>query len=113
MKMFMLKSIILASLMFISALAGMQQANDGIQSMKGYEDPDFKNAVALKGKGDGEIHAHILGRDVTSHDIEAKKQQLEEIKAYNMFSSMGKKISEGISQGTGKLINLLSGVEDE
>jgi hypothetical protein len=110
--MFMFKSVILACLMFISVLSGMQLANDGIHKMKGFEDPDFKSAMDVKENSDGQLNASLLGQDVTSHDIEAKKQQLEELKAYNFFSSMGKNISEGISSGTRALIDKISRKND-
>ncbi|MFD2446124.1 YqxA family protein [Bacillus sp. CGMCC 1.16607] len=98
-KLFLFKSLLIASLMFLSVLFGMQQANIGIQKMKGYEDPKFKSALSLQTTESGELHASVLGNDVTSHDIESKKQKLEELKAYNFFSDLGKKISTIISGG--------------
>ncbi|MEO2074519.1 MAG: YqxA family protein [Bacillus sp. (in: firmicutes)] len=103
MKLFMLKSFGIAALMLISVLTGMQLANNGIQKMKGYEDPNFHQAVSLK-ETDNHINASILGNNISSHDIEAKKKKLEEISAYNFFSSMGKKMSEGISNASENLI---------
>jgi hypothetical protein len=107
MKMFLLKSVILASLMFLSVLFGMQQANIGIQRMKGYEDPKFKSALTLQETGNGDFRASILGVDVTSHDLEKKKQKLEDIKAYNLFSDLGKGISNGISSGINQIIEMI------
>jgi hypothetical protein len=108
MKMFLFKGFILASLMFLSVLFGMQQANIGIQKMKGYEDPKFKSALTLQENGDGELQASVLGVDVTSHDLEKKKQKLEEMKAYNLFSDLGKGISNGVSTGLNQIIELIS-----
>lgn len=108
MKMFIFKSIILASLMFLSVLFGMQQANIGIQKMKGYDDPKFKSALTVQETDGGELQASLLGVDVTSHDLEKKKQKLEEIKAYNLFSDIGKTISTGISKGLNQIIESLS-----
>lgn len=107
MKMFMLKFFCIVSLMFISVLAGMQLANDGIHKMKGYDDPNFQNAVALNDNGD-HVKATFLGNDISSHDIDEKKKKLEEISAFNLFSSMGKKVSEGVSTASEKLINLIT-----
>ena len=107
MKVFMLKSFCIASLMFISVLAGMQMANDGIHKMKGYEDPNFQNAIALNDNGE-QLKATFLGNDISSHDIDEKKRKLEEISAFNFFSSMGKKFSEGISSASEKLISLIT-----
>jgi hypothetical protein len=107
MKMFMLKFFCIVALMFISVLAGMQLANDGIHKMKGYDDPNFQNAVALNDNGD-HVKATFLGNDISSHDIDEKKKKLEEISAFNLFSSMGKKVSEGVSTASEKLINLIT-----
>jgi hypothetical protein len=107
MKMFMLKSLCLAALMLISVLIGIQLANDGIHKMKGYDDPNFQDAVSIN-ETDNEIKATLLGNDISSHDLEAKKKKLEEISAYNFFSSMGKKMSEGISGASEKIVELLA-----
>ena len=48
MKIFMLKAIMIAAVMFISVLFGMQQANNGINEMKGYEDPNLKGHSPFK-----------------------------------------------------------------
>jgi len=108
MKMFMLKSMMLASLMFISVLFGMQQANEGIHKMKGYDDPEFKSAFTIKEEEDGSIKSAILGNDVSSHDLEQKRKKLEEMKAFNFFSSIGKKLAEGISYVMEKTMDLLT-----
>jgi hypothetical protein len=107
MKMFMLKSLCLAALMLISVLTGMQLANNGIHKMKGYDDPNFQTAVSIQ-ETDHDVRASFLGNDISSHDIEAKKKKLEEISSYNFFSSMGKKLSEGISGSSEKLIQLIT-----
>ena len=54
-----------------------------------------------------EIQASILGNEVSSHDIKKKKEQLEEMKAYNFFSSLGKKIAEIVSDTTEKIIEFI------
>ncbi|MDM5330952.1 YqxA family protein [Neobacillus sp. CF12] len=107
MKMFMLKFFCILALMFISVLAGMQLANDGIHKMKGYDDPNFQNAVAINDNGE-QVKATFLGNEISSHDLNEKKKKLEEISAFNLFSSMGKKISQGVSNASEKLINLIT-----
>ncbi|MFB9989259.1 YqxA family protein [Bacillus benzoevorans] len=104
MKRFMAKAILIASAMFISVLFGMQQANEGIHKMKGYDDQGLKGALTLQEDG-GEIEASILGNEVSSHDLEKKKEELEELKAYNFFSSLGKKIAEIVSGTTENMID--------
>ena len=107
MKMFMVKCFVIMCFMFISVLAGMQLANDGIHKMKGYDDPNFQNAISITENGE-QVKATFLGNDISSHDIEEKKKKLEEISAFNLFSSMGRKISEGVSIASNKLIDLIT-----
>jgi len=107
MKLFMVKSICIAGLMFICVLTGMQLAGNGIHKMKGYDDPDFQNAVSIH-ESEKNISASLLGNDLSSHDLAAKKKKLEEISAYNFFSSMGKTMSDGISGASEKLIKLIT-----
>jgi hypothetical protein len=99
----MLKSFCIAALMFISVLAGMQMANDGIHKMKGYIDPNFQNAVSIS-----EQDTSLLGQQIGSHDLVGKKRKLEEISSYNFFSSMGKKMSDGITQASEKIIQSIT-----
>ncbi|MBM7651697.1 DUF3679 domain-containing protein [Neobacillus cucumis] len=106
MKMFMLKSICLAAIMLIAVLTCMQLASSGIQKMKGYEDPNFETAVSFHEK-DNTVKASILGKDISSHDIAAKKKKLEELSAFNFFSSMGKNLSNGITSASEKLIHFI------
>lgn len=107
--MFMLKSLMLASLMFISVLFGMQQANEGIHKMKGYHDPEFKSAFTVKETEDGSIKSAILGNDISSHDLEQKRKKLEEMKAFNFFSSLGKNLADGVSVVMEKTLELITG----
>lgn len=103
MKMFMLKSFCISALMFISVLAGMQMANHGIHKMKGYDDQNFQNAVSINEKD-----ASFLGQDISSHDLAGKKKKLEEISSFNFFSSMGKKMSDGITNTSEKIIQSIT-----
>lgn len=103
----MFKSFCLAALLLIAVLTGMQLANNGIQKMKGYDDPNLETAVSIHEK-DHNVKASFLGNDISSHDIKAKKKKLEEISAFNLFSSMGRKMSEGISGASEKLIDLIA-----
>ncbi|MCD4838549.1 YqxA family protein [Neobacillus sedimentimangrovi] len=103
MKMFMLKSFIITALMFIAVFTGMELANNGIHKMKGYDDPNFQNAVSIN-----ERDATILGNKISSHDLEAKKKKLEEISAYNFFSNMGKKLSDSLTNASEKLIKKIA-----
>ena len=107
----MLKSFMLASLMFISVLFGMQQANEGIHKMKGYEDPEFKSAFSIDEKENGSFETAILGNDISSHDLEQKREKLEEMKAFNLFSSIGKNLEDGVSTVVEKTVELITNKE--
>ena len=96
--------------MFLAVLFGMQQANAGIQNMRGFEDGAFKGAFTIQEKAEGEYEASILGNEITSHDIKEKQRILEEMKAYNFFSSLGKKISEGMTAASEKSIQFLTDI---
>lgn len=78
-------------------------ANDGIHKMKGYNDPNFQNAVSIN-----EQDTSLLGQQIGSHDLVGKKRKLEEISSYNFFSSMGKKMSDGITQASEKIIQSIT-----
>lgn len=113
MKMFMLKVILLTSVVFISVLAGMQVANNGMDKMRGYEDPDFKSAFTIKENSDGNVETAILGNNVSSHDLEQKRQALEEMKAFNFFSSVGKKLANGMTEMVEKSLELMTDREKQ
>jgi hypothetical protein len=90
----------------------MQLANDGMNKMRGYEDPSLKSAFTVKETGNGQMETAILGKQISSHDLEQKKQQLEKMKAYNLFSSAGKKLAEGLGNAVEKSLDLISGKDD-
>ncbi len=102
--------MLIAALMFVSVLFGMEQANGGIQKMKGYSDDQFKGAFTLQESGKGELEASILGNDVSSHDLEQKKKELEEMKAFNFFSSLGKNLANALSHITETIIQMITGL---
>lgn len=108
MKLFFLKFLLVLALMFVSVLFGMQQANDGIDRMKGFEDNNFKEALHVAESEGGQVELAVLGNDISSHDIQEKKEKLEEMKAYNFFSTLGKKLAEGVSSLSNKMIELIT-----
>lgn len=107
MKMFLLKFFLVVALMFVSVLFGMQQANVGIHRMKGFEDSNFKEALNIN-ETDGQVEVSLLGNDIRSHDLEEKKQKLEQMKAYNFFSDVGKKFAGAVSTVTEKIIGVMT-----
>ncbi|WML45366.1 DUF3679 domain-containing protein [Neobacillus sp. PS3-40] len=107
MKLFMLKSLMIAAVMFISVLAGMQLANDGIHKLRGYDDPEFENTTSLTDMNH-KTNISLFGNDVSSHDLQAKKKKLEKMNAFNIFSTAGKKMSDGISKTSEKILNSIA-----
>lgn len=92
--------------LFFGVLLGMQTANDGMKKMKGYDESTLSSAFEVN-QSQGELEVSILGEKVTSHDVEKKKEQLEEMKAFNFFSVIGKKLSETITMICSRLLDLV------
>ena len=91
---FILKVSTLLFLLFFGVILGMQLANQNMKKMQGYDDPKMYEALTIDKQEDGEINATVLGRQVSTTDLEEKKEEMEEWKAFNMLSSVGKGISE-------------------
>ncbi|PTY80291.1 hypothetical protein B5V89_03120 [Heyndrickxia sporothermodurans] len=108
MKRFMLKCVLLCAALFIGVLMGMQKANVSMVEMKGYHDERFKSPLTFEERENGEVEASVLGKNVSSHDLEKKHEKLKEIHAFNFFSSLGKTIANIISSLTEKVIQLIS-----
>jgi hypothetical protein len=104
---FTLKCTFVLLVLFLGVLIGMQTANDGIKKMKGYDDPALASAFEVNQSDQGEMEASVLGEKVTSHDLEQKKERLEEMKAYNVFSTIGKKLGEALTSFVNSIIDLL------
>ncbi|MGE8206185.1 YqxA family protein [Heyndrickxia sp. NPDC080065] len=104
----MLKCFLICCVLFVGVLMGMQKANVGMTEMKGYHDEGFKAPITIKEGNNGEVEASVLGKNVSSHDLEGKKEKIKEIKAFNFFSSLGKTIANIISGITEKIIDVAS-----
>lgn len=108
MKRFVLKVVLLISILFVGVLIGMQKANEGIMDMKGYEDGAFETPLSLSEGETGNIEASLLGQEMGSASISEKKKKLEEMKSFNFFSEIGKSVA-GIMKGiTEKTVEFLS-----
>jgi hypothetical protein len=88
---FFLKSAILISVLLFGILIGIQQVGVQMDKMKGTESSN--QALEWKVDEKGAVEAEVLGRQITSHDIEEKQKQLEEVEAFNLFSKLGSLIS--------------------
>lgn len=102
MKVFMLKSFIVASLMFISVLAGMQIARDGMNKMRGQQGQDKVIVSDMNDDGDKGIAV------IPSHDLKKKKQKMQEINGVNVFSELGKKMADGVSKTSQSIVESIT-----
>lgn len=101
---FMLKFLLLLFTMFFGVIVGIQQANTGIQQMRGYHTEETEDAFQIVYKDGKEMEASILGHEVTGHDLEKRKQQLEQIEAFNVFSELGKGLAHIVQKGVSALL---------
>ncbi|WP_257346087.1 YqxA family protein [Pseudalkalibacillus decolorationis] len=92
---FIMKSFVLVSVLLFGILLGMQQVSVQMDKMKGTES---NGALEWKVEENGKVEADVLGQEITSHDLKEKQEKLEEIEAYNVFSSLGAKVSALISE---------------
>ncbi|WP_235864004.1 YqxA family protein [Sutcliffiella halmapala] len=105
MKRFMFMCCLITTVLFLGVLLGMQQANEGMRKMKGYDDPSFKGQAFHVVETSEGLNGTFLGREITSQDIKEKQEKLEGIKAFNFFSSLGKKLANGVSDLMAGLLN--------
>lgn len=104
---FFLKCIVLVFLLFVGVMIGMEKANEGMRSMKGYEDTSLPQPVYWEKGDDGNIEAALLGNEVKSMEtLEEKKQKLEKMESFNFFSSLGKALGNIVTNVTKKLVDL-------
>jgi hypothetical protein len=105
---FILKVSMLFFLLLFGVILGMQLANQNMKKMQGYDDPKMYEAFTIDKQEDGEINATVLGNQVSTTDLEEKKKEMEEWKAFNVLSSAGKGISNaftGLFQGMADIIS--------
>lgn len=95
------------SLMFVSVLFGMQIANNGIKDMRGFEDPNFQGAFIINEQEEN-VQVSVLGQNMDSHDLNKKREQLEEMEAYNFFSDLGKTLANMVNGIADMVLNLIS-----
>ncbi|WAA11514.1 DUF3679 domain-containing protein [Fervidibacillus halotolerans] len=93
---FFLKVLFGIGLLFFGVLIGIQEANNGLLKMKGYEDPNFKDAFTIQYDEEKGYKATIFGESVAKKDLEEKREQLEDIATFNFFTEMAKKIGHFI-----------------
>ncbi|MCF6137985.1 DUF3679 domain-containing protein [Pseudalkalibacillus berkeleyi] len=92
---FFLKSSVLISVLLFGILIGMQQVGFQMDKMKGSESEN--RALEWNVEENGAVEAEVLGQNITSHDLQEKQKQLENVEAFNLFSKLGAMISSLIS----------------
>ena len=107
---FILKCLLLVCVLFVGVVIGMNKANQGMKEMKGYDDTSFQSPVLLQQTEDGKVEASVLGREIVSHDFEKKKEKLEEIKTFNIFSEAGKALAKTVTAITQALFDVVTGL---
>ncbi|KXG11340.1 YqxA family protein [Anoxybacillus rupiensis] len=93
---FTLQFLTAVILLFFGVLLGMQQANQGMIKMKGYNDPSFQTVFHVAKDKNGEMEAMVMGNRVSIENISEKKEKLEQMKMFNLFSELGKHLAEGV-----------------
>jgi Protein of unknown function (DUF3679) len=105
---FIMKCIVLICCLFVGVLIGMQHANKGIVEMKGHEKGSFSSPVGMTQDQEGNVEATFLGNEVESQTLTEKKEKLEEMKAFNAFSSIGKALAGFIEGITTKIVEFIA-----
>ncbi|MGF2617152.1 DUF3679 domain-containing protein [Rossellomorea vietnamensis] len=108
MKRFVLKSILLISILFVGVLIGMQKANDGIKDMKGYDQDTLGTPLTISEDETGNVEASLLGQEMGSASLSEKKKKLEEMKSFNFFSEIGKSVAGVVKSLTEKTVEFIS-----
>lgn len=104
------KCFLISLVLFFGVLLGMQSANNGLQKMKGYQDPSLRGAFEMKENRKKELEASILGNTITSQDLEGKQKKLEQMKTFNPLSETGRKLSSLIENSLNKAADSISSV---
>ncbi len=102
-----MKNILLTIALIIGVLIGMQAANSSMKEMKGYTNPALSSPIHLKAKN-GNIEASVLGKQISADTIVQKKQKLQEIKSFNLFSMLGKSLAAVVSSVAKTFVTLCS-----
>lgn len=107
MKKFIIKCFLLVITLFFGVLLGMQEANEGLLQLKGFDDKTYEGAFDIKKNNTGEVEAAVLGEEITAHDIEEKQKKLEEMKAFHVITNMAEKFADMLALLFQHLVNLM------
>ncbi|MGO4887246.1 DUF3679 domain-containing protein [Anaerobacillus sp. MEB173] len=124
---FLMKCFMLTTILLFGVLLGIYQANNGFMQMQGHiaetvvaKESRSSQSMNVQEKNQNEKKANEIKpkakkevEKVTSHDLQAKQKQLEEIQAFNFFSQLGFQISELFSKGFSTLLTQFTSVVDK
>ena len=94
----------------VGVLIGMNRANQGMNDMRGYTDSSFQTPVNIQTTDEGSFDAAVLGNEISSFNMNEKKEKLEEVKSFNFFSEIGKLLADLISSIAQAIINFFAGL---
>lgn len=94
----------------VGVLIGMNRANQGMNDMRGYTDSSFQTPVHIQTTDEGSFDAAVLGNEISSFNMNEKKEKLEEVKSFNFFSEIGKLLADLISSIAQAIINFFAGL---
>jgi hypothetical protein len=108
-KHFFLKIIVLVALLFCAVLYGMDIAKQGMMKMEGVEKNDSNSSPLnfnipslgskpAKADHNASTQTKTMSKpEAKGDDLESRIAKLNEIHGFNPFSSMGDKLSDGVS----------------
>ncbi|HLU23233.1 MAG TPA: DUF3679 domain-containing protein [Bacillaceae bacterium] len=108
MKSFIWRLLTLVCVLFVGVLIGMNKANEGMLEMKGYNDQSFQTPVEVNKTDNGEVETSLMGNELGTFNIDEKKEKLQEVKAFNFFSEIGKLLADTVSTITNGIVEFVS-----
>ncbi|GCD81782.1 YqxA family protein [Parageobacillus thermoglucosidasius] len=104
---FTIQFLLAVMILFFGVLLGMQQANEGLRKMKGFDDPAFPSVFHISKDQNGEVEASVFGNKVMVEDVQEKHEKIETMKTFNLFSELGKQFAEAVQSLMEKLLFFL------
>lgn len=92
------------AVLFLAVLYGMQLAEQGIQRIKG-DNEQLAEVWNASERKEGDTPS---GKKIDSHDLEKKKERLEELKVYNVFAEMGKALARALNRAAETLLQKIA-----
>jgi predicted PurR-regulated permease PerM len=80
---FTIQSLLVAVIFLVGVLLGMQQVNESMRKMKGYDDPSLERVIHVS-----KDETIVLGQS-----LEQKKEKLQQIETFNVFSKVGQQLA--------------------